>query len=41
MTDVDQLAAVLKNQLKRIQYRPDLLTSFLTHTGLILDPGPP
>jgi putative transposase len=41
VTGVDQLAAVVKNRLKRIQYRPDLLTSFLTHTGLTLDPEPP
>jgi len=36
---VDHLAAIVRNRLKRIQYRPDLLTSFLTHTGLTLDPG--
>ncbi|MFI7650872.1 IS630 family transposase, partial [Micromonospora sp. NPDC049460] len=41
VTSVDHLAAVVKNRLKRIQYRPDLLTSFLTHTGLPLDPEPP
>ncbi|MFG3423694.1 hypothetical protein ACIBTZ_33615 [Micromonospora sp. NPDC049460] len=41
MTGVDQLAAVVQNRLKRIQYRPDLLTSFLAHTGLPLDPEPP
>jgi putative transposase len=41
VTGVDQLAAIVKNRLKRIQYRPDLLTSFLTHTGLTLDPEPP
>jgi len=36
---VDHLAAIVRNRLKRIQYRPDLLASFLTHTGLTLDPG--
>jgi len=41
VTGVDHLAAVVKNRLKRIQYRPDLLTSFLNHTGLSLDPEPP
>ncbi|MFD0585720.1 hypothetical protein [Dactylosporangium darangshiense] len=25
----------MKNRLKRIQYRPDPLTSFLTHTGMV------
>lgn len=38
---VDQLAAIVRNRLKRIQYRPDLLTGFLTQTGLTLDPQPP
>ncbi|MEV4847343.1 hypothetical protein AB0K20_29515 [Micromonospora matsumotoense] len=41
VTGVDQLAAVVKKRLKRIQHRPDLLTSFLSHTGLTLDPEPP
>ena len=27
--DVDQLAAVVKNRLKRIQYRPQLIDGFL------------
>jgi putative transposase len=38
---VDQLAAVVRNRLKRIQYRPDLLTGILAQTGLTLDPEPP
>lgn len=38
---VDQLAATVRNRLKRIQYRPDLLAGFLAHTGLTLDPDPP
>ena len=35
---VDHLQAIVKNRLKRIQYRPDLLDSFLAHTGLTLEP---
>jgi putative transposase len=38
---VDHLAAVVRNRLKRIQYRPDLLASFLAQTGLTLDLEPP
>jgi putative transposase len=38
---VDQLVAVVKNRLKRIQYRPELLDAFLAHTGLGLDSEPP
>jgi transposase len=29
-----------EDRLKRIQYRPDLLTSFLAQTALALDPEP-
>ncbi|MCW3819511.1 transposase [Micromonospora sp. DR5-3] len=36
---VDHLLAIIRNRLKRIQYRPDLLDSFLTHTGLTLKPN--
>ena len=39
--DVDQLAAVMKNRLKRIQYRPALIEAFLAQTGLTLEPPPP
>jgi hypothetical protein len=39
--DVDQLAAIIKNRLKRIQYRPALIESFLAQTGLTLEPRPP
>jgi hypothetical protein len=35
------LAAVVKNRLKRIQYRPELIGGFLAQTGLTLEPGPP
>ena len=41
VTGVDHLAAIVRNRLKRIQYRPGLLTGFLARTGLALDPGPP
>ena len=39
--DVDQLAAVMKNRLKRIQYRPALIEAFLAQTGLAFEPQPP
>jgi putative transposase len=39
--DVDQLAAIIKNRLKPIQYRPALIDGFLTQTGLTLEPQPP
>jgi transposase len=35
---LDQLHAIVKNRLKRIQYRPELIDSFLAHTGLTLEP---
>jgi hypothetical protein len=35
---LDELVAVVKNRLKRIQYRPGLLDAFLAHTGLNLEP---
>lgn len=38
---VDQFAAVVKNRLKRIQYRPELIDAFVAHTGMELDPAPP
>jgi putative transposase len=36
--DTDQLAAVVKTKLKRMQYRPGLLDGFIAQTGLILKP---
>jgi hypothetical protein len=39
--DVDQLAAIIKNRLKRIQYRPALIEGLLAQTGLTLEPQPP
>ena len=37
----DQLAAIVKNRLKRIQYRPALIDGFLRQTRLSLEPEPP
>jgi hypothetical protein len=39
--DVDQLAVIIKNRLKRIQYQPALIEAFLAQTGLTLGPQPP
>jgi putative transposase len=39
--NVGQLAAIVKNRLKRIQYRPALIDGFLAQTGLTLEPQPP
>ena len=36
-----QLAAIMKNRLKRIQHRPGLIGGFLAQTGLSIEPGPP
>jgi putative transposase len=38
---IDHLATIVKNRLKRIQYRPELIDAFFTHTGLNLEPEPP
>jgi hypothetical protein len=38
---VDELAKIVRNRLKRIQYRPALIDGFLAQTGLTLGPGPP
>ena len=35
------VAAIVKNRLKRIQYRPGLIDGFLAQTGLNLEPQPP
>jgi putative transposase len=37
----NDLAAIVKNRLKGIQYRPELITGFLAQTGLTLEPEPP
>ena len=39
--DVDRLAAIIRNRLRRIQYRPALIEGFLAQTGLTLEPQPP
>jgi transposase len=36
--DIDQLTALVRTRLKRMQYRPGLLTGFLTSTHLDLGP---
>ena len=36
-----QLATIMKNRLKRIQYRPALINGFLAQTGLSIQPEPP
>ena len=38
---IDHLATIVKNRLKRIQYRPELTDAFFAHTGLTLDLEPP
>ncbi|MET7472020.1 transposase [Micromonospora sp. NPDC005599] len=38
VTGVDHLLAIIRNRLKSIQYRPDLLDGFLAHTGLTFEP---
>jgi DDE superfamily endonuclease len=40
-SSVGQLAAIVRNRLKRIQYRPALIDGFLAQTGLTLKPQPP
>ncbi|MFB4276856.1 transposase [Nonomuraea sp. MTCD27] len=37
VTDLPGLARIIKRKLKKIQYRPHLLTGCLTQTGLTLD----
>jgi hypothetical protein len=36
---LDTLKATIKSQLRGMQYRPDLITGFLTHTGLPTEPA--
>lgn len=38
---IDHLATIVRNRLKRIQYRPDLINSFLAQTGLPIKAEPP
>ncbi|QJS99682.1 IS630 family transposase [Streptomyces asoensis] len=37
---LDRLAALVRNRLKRLQYRPDVLDGFLAGTGLAIDLPP-
>ena len=39
--NVGQLAAIIRNRLKRIQYQPVLIDGFLAQTGLTLETQPP
>jgi putative transposase len=39
--NVDQLAKIVRNRRKRIQYRPARINGFLAQTGLTLEPEPP
>jgi hypothetical protein len=37
---IDELADLIKNRLKPMQYRPDLLNGFIAETGLMIsDPA--
>jgi putative transposase len=38
---LDDLAALIRTRLKRMQYRPALLDAFIAHTGLTISPNPP
>ncbi|MEU1696149.1 transposase [Streptomyces hirsutus] len=38
---VDRLETLVRNRLKRLQYRPATLDDFMAETGLQLDPPPP
>ena len=38
--DVDQLAAIIKSRLRRIQYRPALIEAFLAQADLTSNPSP-
>jgi hypothetical protein len=37
---IDELTGLIKNRLKPMQYRPDLLDGFIAETGLVIsDPA--
>jgi putative transposase len=38
VTSIDHLEAIVKNRLRHIQYRPDLLEGFIAETNLSLQP---
>ncbi|MDH6145688.1 hypothetical protein P3T35_007746 [Kitasatospora sp. GP30] len=37
MVALDRLEALVRNRLKRLQYRPEILDNFIAGTGLTLD----
>lgn len=39
--NLDRLDALVRNRLKRLQYRPATLDGFIAETGLALDSSPP
>lgn len=39
--NVHELATIVRNRLKSIQHRPELISAFLGQTGLTLEPEPP
>lgn len=39
--NIDHLTAIVRNRLKRIQYRLDLINGFLAQTGLTIEAEPP
>ena len=39
--NIDHLTAIVRNRLKRIQHRPELINGFLAQTGLTLEAEPP
>lgn len=41
VTGIDHLVAIVKNRLRHIQYRPDLLDGFLAETGLSIEAPKP
>ncbi|MEY9965645.1 hypothetical protein ABIA33_003691 [Streptacidiphilus sp. MAP12-16] len=38
---VDQLEALVRDRLQRLQYRPTILNGFVAETGLAFDAPPP
>jgi hypothetical protein len=38
---LDELEAIVRGRLRKIQRRPGLINAFLGQTGLTLDPRPP
>ena len=40
-TSLDELEAMVRSRLRKIQHRPDLINALLGQTGLTLQPPPP